>query len=254
MCLVLFAYRVHPKYPFIAAANRDEFYNRPTKAAHFWEGSPHILAGRDLEKMGTWMGVTTTGRISALTNYREVLELKKQKQSRGEIVSNFLTGEELPSHYLQTLAKKKERYEGFNVVVGNMNNLWYYSNRSNDPIRLKPGIYGLSNALLNTPWPKVELGKSLFQQVLSEQTLSLEKLFKVLGNSEQPNDHLLPKTGIGEEWERKLASLFIKTKNYGTRASTVLTLSKDGNVMFAERTFTSETSYENKFEFQIKVK
>ncbi|RBW69437.1 NRDE family protein [Bacillus taeanensis] len=254
MCLILFAHRVHPIYPLIVAANRDEFYNRPTKEAHFWDDHPDILAGRDLKQMGTWMGVTTTGRFAALTNYRELVELDINKQSRGEIVSNFLAGSDCSSHYLQTLAKKKEQYEGFNIIVGDRNELWYYSNRTNEPIKLEPGIYGLGNSLINTPWPKVVIGKQLFQNAISERMVDQEQLFEALANVEQPTDNLLPNTGVGEEWERKLAPLFIKTENYGTRASTVLTVSNDGNVIFTERTFKKETSFEKKFEFQIKKK
>ena len=159
MCLILFAYETHPKYKLIVAANRDEFYTRPTSPAHYWNDHPNILAGRDLEKMGTWMGVTTNGRFSALTNYRDPLEETNGKRSRGELVANALNYKGNLKEYMHTLINDHDPFPGYNLLAGDMNGLFYYSNKGNDPQKVKPGIHGVSNHLLNTEWPKVSKGK-----------------------------------------------------------------------------------------------
>nr|WP_070121811.1 NRDE family protein [Bacillus marinisedimentorum] len=252
MCLINFAYQREGKYKLVLAANRDEFYGRPTESASFWEDHPEILAGRDLEQMGTWMGVTKSGRFAALTNYRNPAEKQAGKASRGNIVKDFLAGSDAPGDFLEALHKKKDDYQGFNIIVGTVNDLFYYSNY--DPVirKLDPGIYSLSNALLDTPWPKTVRGKAGISACTgndAEDTMH-ECLFKVLGDEERANDADLPDTGVPLEWERSLSPVFIKRPEYGTRASTIMTVDSNNGIMFIERTFEEgEFKLEKRFFF-----
>ena len=253
MCLILFAYQVHPQFPLIVAANRDEFKNRPTAAAHYWEDSPYILAGRDLEKMGTWMGVSKKeGKFAALTNYRDLNQLVDGKRSRGELVANFLNENQSINEYSKELQATKEQYPGYNIIFGNHDHLYYYSNVSNDLKQLTPGIYGLSNHLLNTDWPKVAKGKKQLHECVNDPSLHVDSLFQILTDRTKAPDHLLPNTGVSKEWERTLSSLFIQTDHYGTMCSTVLTLSKENDVTYIERSFSNDQNYnEQSFTFTI---
>jgi uncharacterized protein with NRDE domain len=248
MCLILFAYQVHPVYPLIVAANRDEFFNRPTAPAHCWEDDPEIIAGRDLEKMGTWMGVTTFGRLSALTNYRNPRESVEGKRSRGELVTGALKTDNLQG-FMELLEQNKEAYPGYNLLAGDVNELYYYSNRGDGLHKLAPGIYGMSNHLLNTDWPKVKKGKESLAKIIgSNQENLVEKLFEILFDEERYPDEALPKTGVPLEMERMLSSLFIKSPDYGTRSSTVLCMS-DEEIMYIERVFTGDKAEEKRFHF-----
>lgn len=250
MCLILFAYRIHPKYPLIVAANRDEFYDRKSLPAHFWEDKPTILAGRDLEKMGTWMGVTTTGRFSVITNYRDPKEVIDGKRSRGELVVNALTYKGSIKEYMMKVSLMKNDYPGYNLLVGERKELYYYSNRGGEIQKLKPGIYGLSNHLLDSDWPKVIKGKrELSAIVAGEENNLVSRLFNLMQDDERFPDELLPKTGVSLEWERMLSPLFIKTKHYGTRSSTILLMSET-NIEFFERTFSEEGVKEQTFSFK----
>ncbi|MEH7176966.1 NRDE family protein [Neobacillus vireti] len=238
MCLILFAYKVNPKYKLMVAANRDEFYLRPTTPAHFWEDAPEILAGRDLEKMGTWMGVTRSGRFAALTNYRDPNEVTEGKRSRGELVANALQFKGDIKDYMQGLAGENDWYPGYNLLAGDGDELFYYSNVGRELKKLTPGIYGVSNHLLNTDWPKVQSGKDGLSTILSNDNEDLlEPLFTLLQKSELAPDERLPKTGVSIEWERMLSPMFIKSKNYGTRSSTLL-LQSETEMVYAERVFT----------------
>jgi uncharacterized protein with NRDE domain len=240
VCLILFAYRVHPEYKLIVAANRDEFYQRPTAPAHFWEDSPKILAGRDLEKRGTWMGVTQDGRFAALTNYRDPLELAEGKRSRGELVADALKYKGNLNDYMLHLEKNNDLYPGYNLVAGDANELYYYSNIGQELQKLKPGTYGLSNHLLNTDWPKVQKGKEGLSKIVNEKNQDIVgKLLTLLQNADPYLDELLPNTGVTLEWERTLSPLFIKSENYGTRSSTVLLMSEK-EIQFVERVFAKD--------------
>jgi len=247
MCLILFAYQTHPVYPLMIAANRDEFYKRPTASAHFWEDYPEILGGRDLEKMGTWMGVTKSGRLAALTNYRDPKENTFGKHSRGEIVKNALTYNGPMVEFMESLQEKHSSYPGYNLLAGSIHELYYYSNRGKKLEIIKPGIHGVSNHLLNTPWPKVVEGKKGLSMLMDSHPPELiEQLFKLLQKAEPfPDDHL-PQTGVSHEWERTLSPLFIKSEGYGTRSSTVILFSRK-NIEFIERTFTEEKMTEQSF-------
>ena len=235
MCLILFAYQVHPDYPLIMAANRDEFYERPTAPAAFWEDAPHVLAGRDLEKGGTWMGVTRTGRFAAITNYRAPGQNRTDMKSRGFLVSDYLIGVEEPRAYLQRVQQERESYNGFNLLAGDTKSLYYYSPILDEIKKVPPGIHGLSNAVLDTPWPKVRKGSERLKQTLSYKTIEEPFLLSILSDSEEAPEEELPETGVGKEWEKLLSPLFIQSDKYGTRSSTILTVNHERNVMFTEK-------------------
>ncbi len=235
MCLILFGYRCHPAFSLVLAANRDEFHDRPTDPAGFWDDAPHVLAGRDRTAGGTWLGVTRGGRFAALTNIREPGRHKPDAPSRGALVADYLRGDTPPGgtppggtppgEYLHALTDEAERYNGFNLLVGNRAELWYYANRADRPRRLAPGLYGLSNALLDTPWPKVERGRHGLAAILTEPDGPRpEALLELLADCHPPPDHELPDTGVGLARERLLAPLFINGETYGTRSSSVLLL------------------------------
>lgn len=239
MCLILLAYKKHPQYPTIIAANRDEFYERPTREVQFWNTSPDLLAGKDLLGGGTWMGITRSGRFSAVTNFREPLKDNKNMVSRGFLVRNYLEENTLPKEYLKKIKKYAHLYDGFNLIVGNVEKLFYYSNRQNQIVKILPGIHGLSNHLLNTSWPKVEKGKRFFSEIVSEKkSIDVEKIFTLLEDRSMPPAQLLPHTGVDPEWEKILSPLFITSPIYGTRSSTIILLDRYGKVHFFERSFS----------------
>jgi uncharacterized protein with NRDE domain len=246
MCLILFAYQAHAKYKLMVAANRDEFYNRPTSSIHYWEDHPHILAGRDLEKMGTWMGVTRTGRFAALTNYRNPKEQTNGKRSRGELAADYLKCDTPPKLYLEEIAVKRDQYPGYNLLAGDVNELYYYSNIENKVSKLKPGIYGISNHLLNTEWPKVERGINGLTYILKGNGDLTEHMMTLLQDADPPADDMLPNTGVSIEWERILSTLYIKSDAYGTRSSTVL-LMTDKEIHTKERTYSKQGSMDQEF-------
>lgn len=249
MCTLLLACAVHPRYRLILAANRDEFYDRETAAAAFWEDPPSLFGGRDLLHGGSWLGVTTSGRIAALTNYREPHEHRKDRPSRGRLVSDFLKGEATAEEYLEELRGTGAPYDGYNLVLGSAERLYYYSNKSDETLRLEPGIYGLSNDLLDTPWPKVVRGKEALERLLAEEDVSPEDLFDLLADRTQGPDEELPDTGVGLEWERRLSSIFIESERYGTRSSTILLVDQDLQATFIERTYDGSAPHDTRICF-----
>jgi uncharacterized protein with NRDE domain len=253
MCLILFAYKVHPSYNLIVAANRDEFYERPSASAEFWEDAPHVLAGRDLKEGGTWMGVDRRGRFAAITNYRDPAAFKTEAPSRGKLVSNYLTGSKNAESYLETISRHLDKYNGFNLICGDSTNLFVCSNRG-EKKKLSPGIYGLSNRLLDNPWPKVIKGKKGLTAAIAEKGDDLEAaLFIILSDKKKAPDSKLPSTGIGLEWERLLSAIFIESPTYGTRSSTVLLIGKNRRVRFVEKVFDGkpEPWVESRFSFLL---
>jgi uncharacterized protein with NRDE domain len=241
MCLIFFSLKSHPTYKLIVAANRDEFYNRKTAAAQYWEDHPHVLGGRDLEAGGTWMGMNTNGKISLLTNYRDPKNINPNAPSRGFLVSDFLIENETPEQYLTHVEAEGKQYNGFNLIVGNTDELWYYSNYGESLINIPPGLHGLSNHLLDTPWPKVVRGKEKLKPILQQQQISPDQLFEVLYDDQVATDNLLPDTGLPLDRERALSSMFIKTGNYGSRSSTVVLVDYDDRVFFTERVYDLST-------------
>lgn len=236
MCLITFAYHVHPDYPLILVANRDEERNRPTETLHRWKDKD-IIGGRDLEKGGTWLGVTPNGRFAAVTNVRNPRE-KKKDRSRGEIVTGYLEAKD-PSAYLALMNEEKEAYNGYNLLCGDAQELFYVTNQDDiDKHPLTPGIYGLSNASLDTPWPKVVKAKKQLSALLSEAApFRPDDFFTFMTDSEKAKKEELPNTGVGEELERELSPLFITMDHYGTRSQTFLLIRKDGTITIEERTF-----------------
>lgn len=252
MCLILISYDQHPDYPLVVAANRDEFYGRPTAPAAFWDDAPHVLAGRDLKAGGTWMGVTRTAHWAAVTNYRDPSTHKEEAPSRGKLVADFLREQSDPEAYLRQLVPEANRYNGFNLLVGTLDELGYYSNRDSAVRMLDPGLYGLSNHLLDTGWPKVERGRKKLRRLLDDGDVTADRLLDLLYDKEKPAEERLPDTGIGLAGERVLSPMFIESEKYGTRSSTVLIVDRTGHVTFAERTFDHGTDPETRrFEFAI---
>lgn len=240
MCLVFISLNNHPQYKVIVAANRDEFYERKTMPAAFWKDQPEIVGGRDMQATGTWMAMNTNGKIALVTNYRDPANINPKAPSRGKLVSDFLEGNKNPQQYLQELESKANQYNGFNLLVGHLDEWWYLSNYKTGIQKLEPGIYGLSNRLLDTAWPKVVRGKQKFLSVIEYDVLP-EELFSMLKDEQRAEDQILPDTGVGLERERALSSMFIKTKGYGTRCSTVLLVDKEDRVQYYERTYNLET-------------
>jgi len=238
MCLILFAYNLHPDYRLIIAANRDEYYSRPTQALAFWNDGSDILAGRDLEANGTWLGIAPSGHFAALTNFRSSTTPVKSAPSRGLLVSDFLAEKESPKQYLKRIATVGHRYNGFNLLVGDRNSLFYYSNRGSGIQHLDSGIYGVSTCLLGTQWPKIVKGKDSLSTLISKKSeIYSEDLFSILMDRSYPPDDELPQTGIDPNWERILSPLFIMSEAYGTRVSTAVLVARTGKVTIAERTF-----------------
>lgn len=255
MCIILLAYQAHPEYPLILAANRDEFYERPTARAHFWTDAPETLAGRDLEGGGTWLGVNMRGRISAVTNYREPEMKMDEAPSRGLLVSDFLNADDGPQGYLSRLSSTASHYNGFNLIVGASESLYHFSNRGGAPLKIEAGVHGLSNHLLNTPWPKVMRGRKALAEVVARGSeLRVEDIFKVLADDARAVDEALPETGVGLELERVLSPVFIRSVAYGTRSSTVLLVSRCGQVVFVERTFVPSTGVHEDVRFNFKIR
>lgn len=237
MCLILFAWRAHPEHALVVAANRDEYFERPARAAAFWDDAPEVLAGRDLTAQGTWLGVTRAGRFASITNYRNPAERMATAPSRGRLVADFLTAADPPSKYFASVAPGAHEYNGFSMVAADRTSLVFFSNREGVVREIGPGVYGLSNHLLDTPWPKVEKGKERLGALL-DRAFDPEACLQLLCDTEPA--HHFPDTGVGVEWERRLSSIRIVGSDYGTRCSTVVRIGTDGKTDFWERSYGSE--------------
>lgn len=239
MCVIFFSWRKNAGHPLILIANRDEFYDRPTAAAARWDDSPGITAGRDLVRGGTWLGITESGRFAAVTNYRDP-SAPTGTRSRGDLVRDFLEGSSAPAEFLAAVDRESTRFSGFNLLVGQTAGegaLWYYSNRERRPRKLEAGIYGLSNHLLDTPWPKVRRGKSAFEALVADRAANADNYFDLLNDKTLAADEELPETGVGYTREKLLSAIFIVTPVYGTRSSTIVTSDRFGRLSLVERTF-----------------
>lgn len=238
MCLIVFAWHVIPDMPLIAAGDRDEFYDRPAKPADWWEDYPQIYAGRDLQGGGTWIGVTREGRFAALTNIRAPSEMRDDAPSRGALVTNFLAGSMSPDEYVAELKTQQQEYNGFNLLIGDSKQLVWYSNRGDGDERngkaLGPGIYGLSNSLLDCAWPKVVRTKAQFASLLC-QGAPEDAYFEMLTDTTCASDCRLPKTGVSIERERLLSAVCIESPDYGTRVSTLVKLNGGTQPVLIER-------------------
>ena len=254
MCLLLIAYNIHPQYPLIVAANRDEFYHRPAEKAHFWDDHPELLAGKDIEAGGTWLGITKSGRFAAITNYRDMKSIKEKAPSRGALTLNFLVSEISPVKYGYALSENAGDYNGYNLIFSDMDTLYYFSNQTKELRQLPSGVYGLSNHLLDTPWPKVVISKAAFLDEISKKNISADKLFGILSDDREAPDSQLPDTGLSIELERAVSPVFIKSERYGTRSSTVVLVNNLNEVLFIEKSLETSTGKwkDSRFSFQYR--
>lgn len=234
MCLIVFAWRPGHAQPLVVAANRDEFYARPSLPLAQWPEAPQVYAGRDLEAGGSWLGVGAAGRFAALTNIRNPQQ-PAARRSRGELVARFLCGEMPVEDYLADVVGRSLEYAGFNLLVGTSNELWHYNALESEPRRLAAGVYGLSNAGLDTPWPKVLKAKAALSEVLDDP--QPQALLALLNDPQIAPFAELPDTGVGLATESLLSSVFIASPTYGTRASTALIVHADGLRHIMERSF-----------------
>lgn len=241
MCLIVIAWQQHPDFPLVIAANRDEFHARPTEPLHFWARHPELLAGRDLLAGGTWLGITRGGRFAAITN-RRGHEAPAGAPSRGMLTLDYLLGSDEPRHYTERLAGDCDRYAGFNLLVGNVfDGLHYLGNRGPRLERLTPGVHGLSNAMLDTPWPKLFGAREEMAALLCGNP-EPERVLELLADRSVPPDETLPDTGVGLAQERLLGPRFVCTPLYGTRASACVRVRSDGQVDCTERRFDASGS------------
>jgi uncharacterized protein with NRDE domain len=261
MCLAVVAWHVHPDYPLVLAANRDEFYTRSTRPASWWGQSVALLAGRDEEAGGTWLGVTRAGRLAMLTNVRSPSERNPHAPSRGAIAVGALQSRQPAGAWLREQAPRMGGYNGFNLLLaepsppkGSPPRLVYYTNRrDHGPRSLSPGIYGLSNAFLDTPWPKVVRAVSAFACALASR-VDAESMLALMADRRPVHDSELPSTGVPLDWERALAPIQIRANGYGTRSTTVVTVRRDGVVNFLERSFdpaAPDVHRDRHFEFTV---
>ncbi len=238
MCLIVFAWKVIPGLPLLVAANRDEFYQRPAAPAAWWDDCSDVYAGRDLQGGGTWIGITREGRFAALTNIRAPSEFRLDVPSRGALVSDYLRGKLAADEYIASITAHAADYNGFNLLVGDREQLIWYSNRGGDDPRngvaLTSGVFGLSNALLDAPWPKVVRAKAQFASLMC-QGAPEDAYFEMLTDTTRASDCRLPKTGIDIERERMLSPVCIASPDYGTRVSTVVQLYTCGSATLHER-------------------
>ena len=233
MCLIVLGWQHDPHYPLVVAANRDEYFSRPTAPLAWWHDHPDILAGRDLEGGGTWLGITRNGRFAAITNYRDPARLRAAAPSRGQLVSGFLAGSETPGDYLRRIESDAKACNGFNLLVADTHELWWHSNVNGEIRQLEPGIHAVSNHLLDTPWPKLVEAKAAFSAAQTDQ----DRLFTMLQNDRQHPDEVLPSTGVSLQRERELSAIFVSTPDYGTRSSAVLVRDTQGQISFEEQTW-----------------
>ena len=227
MCLIFVAWRAHPDYPLVVAANRDEFFARPAAEAGWWQDCPSVFAGRDLEAGGTWLGLDRDGRFAGLTNFRDPQRNRDGTPSRGALVADFLRGRESTAEALARLQFEGPRYNAFNLLVSDGDSLGIYESASGSARLLEPGLHALSNHLLDTPWPKVTAGKSRLARALRALPDDTP-LCELLRDDRPAPDAELPRTGVSLAWERMLSSAFIRAPGYGTRCSTVVTRDRHG--------------------------
>ncbi len=229
MCIAVFQWNPDAETPLLLAANRDEHFERPTRSMHWWPRG-NVLAGIDLKANGAWLGVTRRGRFALITNIRNPAMRKAGAPSRGQIVRQYLEATESAGEFIEGLAAKASQYDGFNLLCGSLGGdtraLWFLNSADGTPRLLDAGIYALSNASLDTEWPKVRRIKAGFRHALAERELVAqnERLFRLLANTTKVADHDLPQTGVPLDWERKLSSISVRRDGYGTRASTVMRL------------------------------
>ncbi|GAB3656868.1 NRDE family protein [Echinicola sediminis] len=253
MCLIAFSWKQHPQYPLVLVANRDEFFTRPTAPLHKWESG--VYAGRDLKSQGTWMGVHPSGRFAALTNYRDLNHLKPNPVSRGKLVRDFLESDQSPEDYMEKVAAIQGEFDGFNLLVSDMEDMWYLSNHGEGVMEVHPGLHGISNALMDDPWKKVVESKARLSKALQKKVLSVEDLEKVTMSTVEEQDGNLPQTGLPLGMEKAVSAAFIKPINrYGTVNTSVILWGQSGKVSFSEKRVLEEGGFEKSLlEFSSKA-
>lgn len=237
MCLLVIAWDVHPRFRLILAGNRDEYHARATDAAGWWPDAPGVLGGRDLEAGGTWLAVTRRGGVGVVTNYREIADSGPAERSRGELVADFVRGSMPPQAFGRAREQLATQYAGYSLIVGDRQSLHYFSNRGPAASPLEPGIHGLSNERLNTPWPKLERTRRRFADLLARGGPEPAVLFELLADREPAAAHELPDTGLDPTLERLVSAPFVISPDYGTRSSHVVLTGRDGHTRFLERRF-----------------
>ena len=252
MCLILVAWHGHAEYPCVIAANRDEFHARPSARAHWWHTQPAILAGQDLSAGGTWLGMTQRGRFAALTNYRDPEERRRDAPSRGHLVTSILQSTDSIEEILNWLLQTSDQYNGFNLLFSDSERLAVYESKQRAGRVLGPGIYGLSNHLLDTPWPKVVRAKSLLSEALLELPAT-DAALALLRDTKPAADEDLPRTGLDLPWERLLSSAFIKDADYGTRCSTIIRIDQAHRACFDEWSWGASGELQGTQSFQFAV-
>ena len=237
MCLILFSWDNHPEYKLILAANRDEFYNRPTASLHEWEDAKGLLAGKDLTGGGTWMGIHRNNRFTALTNHRNPSRVLKDAPSRGDLTADFLHGNQSPATYYDQKSDGLSHYNGFNLLAGDFHRLGYFNNVTEAYTEIEPGTYGLSNAVLDSPWPKLRKAKAAFTKAIASESPDPEALYALLQDRSLAADEELPQTGVPYDWEKALSAVYIETEGYGTCCSTLLTITHEGEGTIRELSY-----------------
>ncbi|MFK7863532.1 MAG: NRDE family protein [Pseudohongiellaceae bacterium] len=248
MCLILFAYKIIPEFPLVVAANRDELFARPTRQAQLWhadESSTEILSGKDLQAGGTWLGLSDDGRFAAVTNIRDPSQVEKKPKSRGELTLNFLANKKSAEKYSNELSSQFSDFAGYNLLVGDAESLWYVNNFENIVERLQPGVYGLSNGVLDSHWPKINNGKQALSNLLEKpHDLTTDALIEIMTNRSMAADDALPNTGVPIHLERILSSMFIANpeRQYGTLCSTAIITESTGRYRFSEQNYRDDGS------------
>ena len=235
MCLVVLAFGIDPEYPLIVAGNRDEFHDRPTRDAGWWPDKPDLLGGRDLQAGGTWLGLHRSGRFATVTNFRDADQPNPRLRSRGELVTAFLESNLRPAEFLQTI--EADAYAGFNLIVSDTRGLAYLSNRGGGLVELQPGVYGLSNATLDTPWEKVERSKSLLRRLVETDSANETELMRLLDDRKKGPASEVRSERLPFATAHAITAPFIVMPEYGTRCSTVVRAIRDGSWTFLERRF-----------------
>lgn len=239
MCLIGIAYGMHPRFPLLVAANRDEFHERAADPARFWPDHPALLAGRDRRGGGTWLGLSLAGRFAAVTNFREPASPTTGRRSRGELVVQFLEGDQSAATFARRVTADGARYGGFGLLVMDRCSMWFASNRVDSPVPVPTGVHGLSNQALNSPWPKVDRMRAELARQAAATRPEMRRLLSALRDTTRAPDHDLPETGVGLERERLLSPPFIVDDSYGTRCSTLLRVDADGRCTFREDSYTA---------------
>jgi uncharacterized protein with NRDE domain len=240
MCLLVLAWQVHPRYRLVVAANRDEFHERPTAPMGKWTSPDDIIAGRDLRAGGTWLAMDRKRRFGVITNFRDMQPPIPGSPSRGHLIPDYLRDPAGAGEYLRRLEPTAPAYSGFNLLLMDEDSLWYASNRAEPFAKsLAPGIYGLSNHFLNTPWPKLQRVRGQFDPLIAQgAAIAKGELLRILADPTQAGvNEELPQTRLSAQWEQLLSSPFIRNEQYGTRCSTLVLLEHSGEVTLLERRF-----------------